>query len=641
MKRELTGAWYWAAVLIGLLFVLNGISYIFNLKPFGFVMQENSYLYLLIALALLQVYLQYPIAAVAPSWTRWPDLAVGLAGLTGFGWFAWHGLAINAEGWMMLPPHQGVVWLSIAMCFVVLEALRRVSGLVLFALCTFFVAFPMFAERMPSVLIGNQFSFQDTMTMHMLDSQSLVGIPMQVTGTLLIGYIVFGVVLARCGGAKFFLDVAGLSMGRFRGGAGKIAVIASSLFGSVSGSSVSNVITTGSVTIPAMKATGFRPHVAGAIESCASTGGMLMPPVMGAVAFLMAQFLNISYFEVVVAAIVPSVLYYLGLLVVLDAYAARQGIAGMPAGDLPSGRDVMREGWAFVGAMVVLIYIIYLRMEAYAPFVAIVFVLGLLSLRAATRLTFARLLGLLAEVAGAVSELVVTLAAVGFIIGAMSMTGVGTALSGELVALAGGNLWLMLLLGACASFILGMGLTASACYIFLAVVLAPGLVQHGLNEIAVHLFILYFAIVSNITPPVALACFPAAKIAECSHFRVSFQATILGFVLYVVPFAFVLNPSLVLQSTPGDIVFHLVFAVLGVSTTGFGIGRHVPALGPVGWIPSALLVVAGVSMIIVTTPALNFAALGGAAAIIAVLAYTGWGREAAQAGLAHAGPIRN
>jgi len=617
MKRTLGPFWHHAAAANGIGFLLISVYYIYNLDFLGFLLPENSYIYILLGLGLWQVFVIYPVVGGRPRLTFPFDVGLALISLAICFYFARHGRDITAGGWMLMPPNAMVVWFSGILTALVLEALRRVAGLSLFLLCTLFVLFPIFADRMPSFLLGNSFTLVEALTMHALDSQSLVGIPMTVTGTLLMGYIVFGVVLKRTGGGQFFLDIASALMGHYRGGAGKIAVVASSLFGSMSGSSVSNVITTGSVTIPAMKRTGFAPHMAGAVEACASTGGMVMPPVMGAVAFLMAQFLGISYFTVVVASVVPSLLFYFGLLITLDSRAARMGIAGLPREELPRTRDVLMRGWPYIGTLAVLVYMLYLHLEAPAPFWAILFlVVAVVGFRR-QGLAEGGIAGLLEDVSVSVSELIATLGAVGFIIGAMSFTGVGTALSGELIALAGHNAYLLLMMGAFASFVLGMGMTTSACYIFLAVVLAPGVVSQGFNEIAVHLFILYWAIASNITPPVALACFPAARIADTSYFRVGFAAVGFGFTTYIVPFAFVLNPSLILVGDPLSMVVHVGFAFVGIGIAAFGVGRHAPFIGELGWPVAIPLTAAGIAITIAPTVEGELAGLGvGAAALL-------------------------
>lgn len=593
MKRELKSVWYWISVAIGIAFPLIACLYIFNVKLFGILLPLNSYLYILLGFGLFQSFIAYASARHHNRYVFALDVVLAVASAALCFYFAANGRRITAEAWMMMPPNQGVVWACIALSCLVLECLRRVGGLALFIICAVFVFFPMFAGDMPSLLIGNSFSFDEAFTMHVLDSQSLVGLPMSVTGTLLIGYIIFGVVLNKTGGGQFFLDGASAVMGRYRGGAGKVAVMASSLFGSMSGSSISNVITTGSVTIPAMKRSGFKPHEAGAIEACASTGGMLMPPVMGAVAFLMAQFLSVSYFTVVTAAVVPSVMFYTGLFIVLDARAARAGLKGLPADELPGLKKTLIGGWPFIAGLSLLVYFLWLRMDSEAPFYVILFLLAVTAILRFNKMSLKDFTDMASETAVSVAELIATIAAVGFIIGAMSMTGIGTALSGELVSLAGNNPYLLLIMGAIASFLLGMGLSASACYIFLAVVLAPGLTAFGFNQIAVHLFILYWAIVSNITPPVALACFPAARLAGTSYFKVGFSAVAFGFVIYFVPFAFVMNPALVLEGAPAEIAISLVLTFAALAITAFGLGRRAPVYGNLPLMTSAVFAALG------------------------------------------------
>jgi len=318
------------------------------------------------------------------------------------------------------------------------------------------------------------------------------------------------------------------------------------------------------------------------------------------------------------------VLYYLGLFILLDVYAVKNGIKGVPRDQIPKAASVFREGWPFIGSLGVLLYFLYLRLESFAPFWAMAFILvAVLMLR---RIRIRDLWKLANDISGPVSELIVTLGAVGFIIGAMSMTGVGSALSGEMINLAGNNAYMMLIMGAAASFILGMGLTASACYIFLAVVLAPGLVQQGYNEIAIHLFILYWAIISNITPPVALACFPAAKIAETSYFRVGFQAVAFGFASYVVPFAFVLNSALVFQTGGWLMLPYALFAMGGVALSAFGIGRYLPFLGPIRGTVALIFVIGGVIVLGAVDFSTKFLALGVLGALIATVRLTGFGK---------------
>lgn len=600
MKRELNAFGRGVSAVLGVIFLALACIYVFNLHPLEIVLPENSYLYILLGLGLFQAYIVYPPVKNGGRLVLLLDILLGALSLGISLYLALNGRRITAEGWMLLPPDETVVWLCAILAVLVLESLRRVAGLALFILCLVFALFPLFADLVPPPFFGNSFSLSETITMHVLDSQSLVGIPMTVTGTLLVGYIFFGVVLNKTGGGQFFLDAASSLMGRYRGGAGKVAVMASALFGSMSGSSISNVMTTGVVTIPAMKRSGFKPAEAGAIEACASTGGMLMPPVMGAVAFLMAQFLGIPYFNVVVAAAVPSFLFYTGLLVVLDARAGRKGLLPLPRHEIPPLKKTLVEGWPYIATLAALVVFLYWHLEAQAPFGAIVLLVICIALFKRGILGLSHTVETFAELSISISELIATIAAVGFIIGAMSMTGIGTALSSELVKMAGGNAYLLIVMGAVASFILGMGLSASACYIFLAVTLAPALVTQGFNEIAVHLFILYWAIISNITPPVALACFPAARLAGADYFKVGFNAVAFGFVVYFVPFAFILNPAMILQGDLPAIVVSVFFAFAGILVAAFGIGRRAPFIGDLPLPLAALFVACGLGVMLAT-----------------------------------------
>lgn len=619
MRRDLSKLWANVSTGFGIAILLFSINQIFLLKPFGLLLLENSYLYILSGIALAQIFILYGPTKRTSRSVVWYDIFLASLSLFICLYFAYHGLDITSQGWMFAPPHPGVTVFSFLLCLLVLEALRRAAGFPLFLMCSFFVFYPCFADKMPAFLEGQSLPILQALTFHALSPQSIIGLPMRVVGTLLIGYIIFGVALMETGGGKFFLDFATSVFGKYRGGAGKVAVVSSGLFGSMSGSAISNVITTGSITIPAMKKSGFPPHYAGAIEACASSGGVLMPPIMGAAAFIMASFLGIPYLSVVVAAVIPSLLYYMGLLVQLDALAAHEGIRGLPGSDIPSMKKVLRLGWHYVFALVILIYFLYLRAEAQAPFYTIAFLLAASMLRRETRLDGKKFLELLQGVGRLVGELTVAIGAIGFIIGSLSLTGVGASISGELVSLAGGNVFLMLLFGATASFILGMGMTTSACYIFLAIVLAPGLVSQGFNALAVHLFILYWAMASNITPPVALACFPAASIAKTSYSKVGYVAMHFGFVKYVVPFIFVLTPPLILQGAPREVAYSLLTAFVGVALASEGLGRYMIGIGKLSLPPSALLFVLGLAIALPLGIAANAMALMGAAMTMAIL----------------------
>ncbi|NIR12612.1 MAG: TRAP transporter fused permease subunit, partial [Desulfobacterales bacterium] len=371
--------------------------------------------------------------------------------------------------------------------------------------------------------------------------------------------------------------------GTVRGGTAKVSVISSAMVGSISGSVITNVITTGSLTIPAMKKAGYPSYYAAAIETCASSGGVLMPPIMGAAAFVMAGILNISYAQVALAAAVPSILYYLGLFVQVDGFAAKQGLKGLSREKLPSFWQTVKEGWFYLLAFAVLIYVLFvLRREAQAPFYAVVPLLLLTMIRKETRLNFKDFLGFLERAGRVLGEITGILSSIGLLIGSLLLTGTAQTLSTDLIDLAGGNVFLLVGMGALASFILGMGLTITACYLLLAVLLAPALVQLGFYDLAVHIFLIYTGVLSFITPPVAIGAYAAAAIAGANSMITAVQAVRLGAVKYIIPFFVIFEPALILHGSFFDIFQAIGTAVIGVILLGSGIEGYLVFVGRLG-----------------------------------------------------------
>jgi TRAP transporter 4TM/12TM fusion protein len=396
-----------------------------------------------------------------------------------------------------------------------------------------------------------------------------------VVGTHFVGFLLFGVALTATGAAKFFLDVSLSLLGTVRGGTAKVAVFSSAMVGSISGSVVTNVITTGSFTIPAMKRAGYPSHYAGAIETCASTGGVLMPPIM------------------VPAAIVPSLLYYFGIFVQVDCYAAKTGLKGIPREQLPSFLGAVKEGWFYVFAFIILIWFLFFkRLEAQAPFIAAVPLLLLSQIRKETRFTRKTFVDFLEKTSRVVAEIAGIMAAVGLLIGSLLLTGMAQTLSTTLIDLAGGNLYLLVGFGAIASFILGMGLTITACYLLLAVLLAPALVESGMYILGVHLFLMYCGMLSFITPPVAIAAYAAASLAGSPSMKTAVQACRMGAVLFILPFFFVFNPAFVLHASIGQIISIVGSGFIGVFLISSGIEGYLVFAGILG-VAGRLLAVAG------------------------------------------------
>lgn len=554
-RRISGGAWFVVMALstAGIAIILNQI---FNLQVLGWRPISTSYYYIVLGMFMPVTFLATPArpADFAIGWYDWL-LAIAAFGICIF--FSTKSDAILYQGWEFEAPAYVIV-LATGLVLLSLEAVRRCAGLPLFIICAIFAAFPLYTGSLPGFLWGAEMSFSETMLSHSLGVESIIGIPLRVIADLLIGFILFGVALTVSGGGMFFMDLAGALLGHARGGPAKVAILSSGFFGSLSGSVISNVISTGSMTIPTMKKCGYPATYAAAVESCASTGGALMPPVMGSVAFVMASFMNVPYAEIMVAATVPALLFYLVLLIQTDCYAARNGLKGLPRDQLPKLWLVLRSGWVYLFSLAVLVWILLAtNAEAKAPFYVTVLLVITALWRARKDGMLDPIVTMILEVGTTIGMLVGVLAGVGMVVGSLAITGVGNAFSRELLQYAGGNPYLLLVFGAITSFILGMGMTVSACYIFLAVVLAPALEQAGFSQMASHLFILYWAMLSYITPPVAMAAVAASSIAKAPAMQTGVTAMRLGAILFILPFLFVLNPNLILE---GD-ALHITLAV--------------------------------------------------------------------------------
>ena len=577
--RVLTGPLRLVFVTFSLLAVALAVNQLFNLQLFGAVVIEGRYLFLLAGIFLGLTFLVFPPYRAAPSVALLLDIPLALTALGVSLYFASTAEVSLEEGWEYGAPGTAV-WLSLVFWLLILEGTRRAGGPVIFLIVLFFSLYPTFADLMPGPVSGFAQPFWDTIPYHIISSESSFGIPMRAFGNLVIGFILFGAALQFTGGGVFFNNLALGLVGHLRGGPAKVAIFASGFMGSMSGSVISNVLTTGAVSIPAMKRTGFPARYAAGTEACASTGGVLMPPVMGTTAFVMASFLGLPYIEIAIAAAVPSVLYYFGLFVQIDSYAARNDLKGLPRVALPSLGETMRDGWYYLFVFALLIFLMMvLRRETWAPFYATALLLAINQLSPKHRFSARGFVDLIYAIGKALADLVAVLLGVGLIVGAFSATGLAGTLVNDLIFLAGGSTIMLLVMGAITAFIFGMGMTVTACYIFLAVVLAPALVQAGLNELAVHLFILYWGMVSYITPPVALGAFAAATLANTKALSAGFEAMRLGSIIYFVPFFFVLNPALIGAGSTFEVILTLATAILGVWLIGSALQGYVSGFG--------------------------------------------------------------
>ncbi len=584
-------------------YMIFGLGNVFH----TYVLLETEYFYVMLALLIPLVFLIFPFTKASQGRLPWYDALLALAAFMIPAYFTYKGDAILNQGWEYTAPLHAKA-LAFVYWAVILEALRRAGGMAIFVICLVISIYPIVSHLAPGVLKGQAVSAAVTAGFHIFGTESLLGIPMNAFANIVVGFLVFGVALQYTGGGAFFLNLAFALLGKRRGGPAKVAIFASGLMGSMSGSVITNVLTTGVMSIPAMKRVGFRPAYAAGVEACASTGGVLMPPVMGATAFVMATFLEIGYAEIVVAAAFPSLLYYFGLFMQIDAYSARFGLKGLPASELPSVGQVLRDGWYFVFVFAMLIVmLLYLRREAQAPYYATIVLLVINQLAKKHRWSLARFVECADGVGRLFAELAAVLAGVGLIIGSLTLTGKVGSLTYELVRLAGNSVIMLLLMGALTSFILGIGMTVTAAYLFLAVTIGPALVSGGLDKLAVHLFLMYWGMISFITPPVALGAYAAASIAQSDPMKTGFEAMRLGSIIYFVPFFFVLNPALIGKGPLGEIALVLTTAVIGIVLIAGGLQGYLYGVGPLdggaaAWPGRALLVVGGLILALPANP---------------------------------------
>ncbi|HLT63026.1 MAG TPA: TRAP transporter fused permease subunit [Pseudohongiella sp.] len=580
--RELARPWRAAMAVLTAAATFLAVNQIFALGFFmDIILLDGRYLYLITGLMLIMVFITFPSHPGNLTFVPWYDKVLMAVIALIFSYFAWNADLIILDAWEYSAPTLATT-LALLTWAIVLEAGRRAGGWPIFFIVLVLSLYPTFADRMPDVVAGIGMPLQDVAIFHILGEESMFGVALNSFAMLVFGFILFGVALQHTGGGPFFINLAFALLGHKRGGAAKVAVFSSGLMGSMSGGPITNVLTTGPMTIPAMRRTGFSRGYAAGVEACASTGGVMMPPIMGATAFVMASFLSVSYVTVAVAAIVPSFLYFFGLYMQIDAYSARNNLQGLPKEEMPNLKQVFKDGWYFIGVFAVLTFmLVYMQREATAPFIATV-VLLIVNQFTKHRMDLDKFMVLVAAAGRLMAELAGILAAIGLIVGSLAVTGMAGTLANDLVFLAGDNVLVLLFMGAATSFVLGIGMTVTAAYIFLAIVLAPALINAGLNPLASHMFIMYWGMLSFITPPVALAAFAAASVAQVSPMRAGLEAMRLGAIIYFIPFFFVLHPALLLQGDITEILLMLSTALFGVILISAGLQGYLIGYGSLG-----------------------------------------------------------
>ncbi|WP_164527976.1 TRAP transporter permease [Georhizobium profundi] len=572
MEAPHRGPLLWLERLSGTLIVLLSIGYAGDLHRYlGVSIYDAQLLAAGLTLALTTGFLAIARTSVG-SLLKVASLLAAAVTL-GVGFY----LAIDYINITMEAPYLPF-WL-VALSGVVLAALMLnvvpSVGMGIFVVVLLFMAYGLFGHLMPGEFRSRETMFSELAIYLATDANGMLGQALKVAVVIVVPYLLFGKLLSACGAANFFNDGALALMGRYRGGPAKVAVTASSLFGSISGNAVGNVVGTGVVTIPMMKRAGFSPAYAGAVEATASTGGQLVPPVMGAAAFIMADMIQVDYVDIMLAALPAAILYYVAIFINVDLRAGKRNLLAVPADAIPSGWGALKAGWHFIIPFAVLFYALFelnMRPERAAVLATIVllvvsFVMGYKGQRMKAR----DILPLIADTGRSALDLIIVCAAAGIIIGVLNISGLAFNLTMNIVAAAGSNVIVLAVITALISVVLGMGMPTVGVYILLATLVAPALVEVGVPVIAAHLFVFYFGLLSMVTPPVALASFAAANIAGASSWATSIESMKLAWPAYIVPFLFIFTPALIFDGTWLEVIWTLATAILGIYMVTAGI----------------------------------------------------------------------
>lgn len=558
-KREMKGFWN---ILINAICIVFAIFQLYT-AAFG-ILDAHLQRAIHLAFGFLLIFLLYP---ARKSWSRTSmhplDVLFALVGA--------------ASALYIVVNYQELVFragmnnetdfiIGVVGTLMVFEAARRVVGWPMITVAFVFIAYAFFGPYIPGIMAHRGVQVQELFDHLFFTTEGIFGTPMGVSSTFIYLFILFGSYLEATGLGKFFIDLANAVAGWAAGGPAKVAVLSSGLMGTVSGSSVGNVAGTGAFTIPMMKKLGYRPAFAGAVEAAASTGGQLMPPVMGAAAFLMAEFVGVPYFDVVKAAVIPALLYYIGVWLGVHYEAKKYGLKGTPREELPKfGPLFMEKGHLAIPLAV----IVYLLVSGYTPMRAALAAIALsiicACLRKSTRIGLKEIVNGLIDGSKGVLGVLIACATAGIIIGVVTKTGVGLKVATALLDLSGGQLLPAMFFTMVTSLILGMGVPTTANYVITSTIAAPALVQMDVPVLAAHMFAFYFGIVADVTPPVALAAYAGAGIAGANPMRCGVIAAKLAIAAFIVPYIFVLAPELLMiNATPLTIAYSALTAIIGM-----------------------------------------------------------------------------
>jgi len=550
--EKLLNVYLAAITLIGVAWIVDVPQY------FGFSFIAAEWIGLLLGIGIAGAFLRYPYFERPAAL----DAVLGVAAIASWLWMSvnYNAWVIDISGYTASKYVPGIVAVVLLM-----EAMRKTAGLAITILVWLLIVYALFGHVLPPPFGADRLTPPSFVMYVYADTNGVPGQVLQVIGMLVLAFVLLGRLMEVTGAIKFFTDIALAGMGHRRGGPAKVSVVASSIFGSINGTVIGNIMSTGVVTIPLMKRYGFKSHQAGAVEAVASNGGQFAPPVMGATAFLIAEFLQVSYASVALAAVVPAALYYICLFLQIDAIAARHGLHGLSKSELPSGKAALRTGWIFLLPLGVLIYLLFGL--GYDPALSAMFSVVALAVLAVIKLRSLLGLGTLKSLLVGTGENMLPLLMIGggagIVIGVMNITGLGFSLSLVLSEIGrNAGLFVMLLLTGLISIVLGMGMPTTAIYVVLSVVLAPALVEMGVAPMAAHLFIFYFGLLSFLTPPVAVASYVAAGLAGAGMWKTSWEGLKLSATAYLMPFLWCYNEAFILDGSPLAIAYVLITSLV-------------------------------------------------------------------------------
>jgi len=614
-SRRTPGGWVGRIAKPYSALVAAGIVYTTTIEIVDVFAMTIVFLGLMLALVFLYV---GATAASSKDRVPWVDLLFAGAALASSAYFWLHNARIITRITLLDPLTTADVVSGSVLLLLTLEATRRTVGPGLTSIVLAFLAYNLWGDRLPGVLGHGPIDYRHFLDILVFTTDGIYGVPVRVALTYVFLFGMFGTFLARAGGGDFFFDAAAALTGRRPGGPAKIAVVSSGLYGTISGSPTADVVATGSITIPMMKKLGYSGTLAGGIEVAASTGGSILPPVMGSAAFIMAEFTGIRYVDIALAAIVPALLYYFCVYFQVHLNSVKLGLQGLDESRIPKFRDTLRGGGVFLLPLVALVTALLL---GYSPNYVAAFgtlaILAAAALSPRTRPSVAMIYSVLAETTTRVVPVVAACAAAGLVVGGLSMTGLGAKFTDLIFLIAGADPIATLALAALVTLLLGMGMPTPSVYILAAVLIAPAILKLGVPMIAAHLFLVYYASLSAMTPPVAVAAFAAAPIADANPIRIGLAAVRIAIVAFLVPFAFIYSRELLLIGDPWRVATAIVAAFASVAclclaVEGFWRRRF-------GWTARALFLAAGVGLMSPSLVARGVGALLGAVALLQVL----------------------